>query len=106
MNSIDSDIYDIILESHDSKSKELQDWLFSEVIPSIRKYGEYNIDEKHKKLLEDKYQEIIAKKKKKLKSMRKKYQKLKSQDRKQIGGTSIDYYRKYLKYKIKYLEFR
>jgi prophage antirepressor-like protein len=56
-------LYELIMKSHMKKAKEFQNWITSDVIPKIRKFGKYDSDNKddlHKLNLElDKYKKRV-----------------------------------------------
>ena len=57
-------LYQLIMKSKMNKADEFQDWVFEEVLPSIRKYGIYKINNE----LEIKYKENLAIKDKEIES--------------------------------------
>jgi prophage antirepressor-like protein len=59
-------LYSLIFSSRMKEAKKIREWVTHDVLPQIRKYGEYKIDEKHKnelKELQRKYDEEVKKRK-------------------------------------------
>lgn len=56
-------LYQLIMKSKLPIAETFQDWVFEEVLPSIRKHGEYTLSEKFKKQLELKDKELEQAKK-------------------------------------------
>jgi len=59
-------LYSLIFSSRMKEAKKIREWITHDVLPQIRKYGEYKIEEKHKDELENlqkKYDEEINKRK-------------------------------------------
>jgi hypothetical protein len=52
-------MYSLILKSHKKEAKEIFDWLTHEVMPSIRKYGEYKLNHTLKEQI-DKLNKVIV----------------------------------------------
>lgn len=57
-------IYSLILGSKKEKAKEIKNWITHEVMPSLRKYGEYRLNHKYKKQIEELNQVIYEQKNK------------------------------------------
>ncbi|ARF07996.1 BRO-N domain protein [Catovirus CTV1] len=59
-------LYSLILSSRKDKAKEVRYWITHEVMPSLRKYGEYKLNHKYKKQI-DELNKIIYEQKNKIK---------------------------------------
>ncbi len=59
-------MYSLILSSKKEKAKEITNWITHEVMPSLRKYGEYKLNHKYKKQI-DELNKVLYEQKNKIK---------------------------------------